>query len=418
MIQLLIVADDFTGGLDTGIQFGKRGIRTALFQYEELSLEVLASCACEVVVVDTHSRHVSAAEAYRRVINIARMAKACGCVYYFKKTDSTLRGNLGSELQAMLEGCDAEKMIFAPAHPALGRTTIAGLQYVNGVPLAQTEFSTDPFNPVSSSNIFQLLAEQTELCLRTVGKDTYTDILERGEERILIADAKEESDLDALAELLTKKKGEYTCFAGCGGLASALAEHLPLTRCESQFSCGKGGTLLICGSLHPMSVRQCKWAATYGGFQVLTLNPEELLTGEISPEKNASVCQSMKQGGKLILQGPGGRECLPETCAKAKELGIDDPARAIAEGLGKIVNEAAPFAGTLIVFGGDTLLGIASELGCRVVYPIAELLPGVVLSQMQTAVRSYYLITKAGGFGAEGLIGEISSSLRWINGAG
>ena len=122
----------------------------------------------------------------------------------------------------------------------------------------------------------------------------------------------------------------------------------------------------------------------------------------------------MRQGGKLLLQGPGGRESLPETYAVAQELGLGAPAQAISAGFGRIVKETAASVGTLIVFGGDTLLGIASALGCRVVYPIAELLPGVVLSQLQTAVRSYYLVTKAGGFGSECLVGEISAALRWI----
>ncbi|MBO5536418.1 MAG: hypothetical protein J6B53_13620, partial [Clostridia bacterium] len=28
MIRLIIIADDFTGGLDTGVQFSQKGIRT------------------------------------------------------------------------------------------------------------------------------------------------------------------------------------------------------------------------------------------------------------------------------------------------------------------------------------------------------------------------------------------------------
>lgn len=413
MLQLLIVADDFTGGLDTGIQFGKRGIRTALVQYEELSPEFLSDCACEVVVVDTHSRHVPPAEAYRRVTNATRMAKTKGCLYFYKKTDSTLRGNIGSELQAMLEGCKAERMVFAPAHPALGRTTWEGIQYVKGVPLAQTEFATDPFNPVTSSDLRSILAQQSSLPVRVIPQNATDKTLRISERGIYVADGREEADYESLAFRLCRDGSEF-CFAGCGGFAGALAEALPLTRCESRFTGGRGGMLLACGSLHPMSVKQCHWAEASGGYQALRLTAEELLTGEISSDTINEMNRIMKQNGKLLLQGPGGRESLPETYGIAQRLGIDAPAQAIAAGFGKIVRETAASVGTLIVFGGDTLLGIASALGCRVVHPIAELLPGVVLSQLQTAVRSYYLVTKAGGFGSERLVGEISAALRWI----
>ena len=32
MVKLLIIADDFTGALDTGIQFAKKGIETQVFR--------------------------------------------------------------------------------------------------------------------------------------------------------------------------------------------------------------------------------------------------------------------------------------------------------------------------------------------------------------------------------------------------
>ena len=66
----------------------------------------------------------------------------------------------------------------------------------------------------------------------------------------------------------------------------------------------------------------------------------------------------------------------------------------------------------LIVFGGDTLLGIARALGCTSVTPLAELLPGIVLSQMQTDTGALFVVTKAGGFGDESLLQEIECRLH------
>ena len=57
-MQLLVIADDFTGALDTGIQFARHGIATTLFLSDALTAGLLADCQADVVVADTESRHL------------------------------------------------------------------------------------------------------------------------------------------------------------------------------------------------------------------------------------------------------------------------------------------------------------------------------------------------------------------------
>ena len=52
MVKLLIIADDFTGALDTGVQFAKRGIRTQVFTTYDIEDTDLKP-ETEVLVVDT-----------------------------------------------------------------------------------------------------------------------------------------------------------------------------------------------------------------------------------------------------------------------------------------------------------------------------------------------------------------------------
>ena len=40
-MQLLVIADDFTGALDTGIQFARHGIATTLFLSDALTAGLL-----------------------------------------------------------------------------------------------------------------------------------------------------------------------------------------------------------------------------------------------------------------------------------------------------------------------------------------------------------------------------------------
>ena len=78
------------------------------------------------------------------------------------------------------------------------------------------------------------------------------------------------------------------------------------------------------------------------------------------------------------------------------------------------------------IFLGYTLLGFACTLFIyrfqaayfqtisqfQELAPLAELLPGIVLSQMQTDTGALFVVTKAGGFGDENLLQEIECRLH------
>ena len=101
MIHLFVIADDFTGALDTGVQFASYGAATKVVVGTGLqALE--ADAQTQVLVVDAETRHLPAAQAYDTVYRLVRWAKEkkIGCIY--KKTDSALRGNIGAELSAAL----------------------------------------------------------------------------------------------------------------------------------------------------------------------------------------------------------------------------------------------------------------------------------------------------------------------------
>ena len=113
MVKLLIIADDFTGALDTGIQFVNKGIATQVFTKMPEAIGDIDETT-EVLVIDSETRPMPAAKAYDAVKNITGWAKAIKIPIIFKKTDSALRGNIGSELQAVLDGSRHDKVYFLP----------------------------------------------------------------------------------------------------------------------------------------------------------------------------------------------------------------------------------------------------------------------------------------------------------------
>lgn len=416
-MKLLIVADDFTGALDTGTQFSKHGVATALFLYDTMSKKQLASSGADVIVVDTESRHLSANDAALRVYTTATLAKELGCRIFYKKTDSTLRGNIGSELSALQDACQAKQLWFAPAYPALGRTTCNAVHFVNGIPLTQTDYAKDPFNPVQSSYVPDILAEQTDRTVRTVSAGHL--LPKQADPELIVVDAQTDSDLQKTVQALSSA-GQLTCLAGCAGFAAALEKVLPFPRTRRTLPKNKGGILLVCGSVHQQSVAQCRYAAEHCAYLDRPLTPSQMLsTQDDCNELIQDVCLALHNGLHAIVRVPGGHETLAETSFTADQLSIlqeDIPPR-IAAKIGQItasIVKTQPIS-ALIVFGGDTLLGIAAALGCVSVTPVEELLPGVVLSRMRTLSADLNLITKAGGFGDETLVRQIEQRLQEID---
>lgn len=143
MIKLLMIADDFSGALDAGVQFAARGAATRVVT--DLDCDFLETDA-EVLVMVAETRHLPPQKAYDVVYHVARNAREAGVPYIYKKTDSALRGNVGSELAAVMDAADADVMPFLPAFPKLNRVTRNGVHYVDGVPVAESIFGQDPLN--------------------------------------------------------------------------------------------------------------------------------------------------------------------------------------------------------------------------------------------------------------------------------
>ena len=159
MLRLLMIADDFTGALDTGVQLAAHGIPTQVV----VGQADLSACSSTVLVVDTETRHLPAAKAAKAVEELTRSAveNGVGCIY--KKTDSALRGNIGAELAALLKASGARNLPFLPAFPQIGRTTEKGVHYIKGVPVNESPFGIDPFEPVRCAEVTKLIHLQTDV---------------------------------------------------------------------------------------------------------------------------------------------------------------------------------------------------------------------------------------------------------------
>lgn len=405
MIKLLIIADDFTGALDTGAQFAKKGIQTYVKIMNGCCFQE-SSCSdneCQVLVLDIESRHVLPDVARERVSYATRYARENGVEYIYKKTDSTLRGNIGSELTALLYGMNQNELIFIPAFPKAGRVTISGRHLVSDIPLSQTEFAKDLLNPVSSSVVSDIIHEQTDINTREIHLGEYENIFAQKSFRpcISIVDAKSNEDLLEMGALL-KAADKLRCLAGCAGFAEMLPELLELAGHERTPDIELGKTLLISGSLSGVARAQVEYAQEECGYKRLSFPLEQMLDDETDCADIALKLRSRFQGyDKIALDVPNRTSKTFKQSAK------------LALRIGQVTHELLNIEkfGVLIVFGGDTLMGIMEQMNCGLIEPIEEIETGVVLSRLCGSRYNLCIVSKAGGLGEKAVVGKIDQYL-------
>lgn len=410
MIQLLIIADDFTGALDAGVQLAARGAKTAVItdagaDWSETAREL------DVLVVDAETRHLPATQAYDIVYRIVALAARLQVPYIYKKTDSALRGNVGAELSAVLHASGETQLPFLPAFPQIGRCTVAGVHYILGVPVDQSVFGKDPFEPVKQSRVDALVASQTQDPVVSVPALTEGAQVPQ-QQGILVFDAGSEEELFTTGHVL-QKAGKLRIMAGCAGFAAMLPELLDSCRGECRFTMPRldKRLLMLCGSVNPITLTQLE-RAEQAGFLRLRMRPDQKLEPEYwqTPNGREQLEQwisLLEQGGHAVIDSndPGGNE---PTARYAREQGmtLEEVRQRISGSLGQILKAIHDHGvtGTLLITGGDTLKQCMDRLEVYKIEPLCELEPGVVLSRFAYQGVTRYVISKSGGFGSENLL--------------
>ncbi len=419
MILLLIIADDFTGALDTGVQFAACGIPTRVVVDPEIDF---ASIHAKVLVVDTETRHLPAGQAYEIVSKLTRRACAACVSFIYKKTDSALRGNIGAELAAVLKASGRKQLPFLPAFPQMNRLTQNGVHYIDGAPVTESPFGKDPFEPVRHSAVASLIASQTDLPAKSYPalNDHESAPDEAG---ILIFDAASVEDLARTGRQLAHRN-LLAVSAGCAGFGAVLPELLGIEKGEpAKLPRLDSRLLIVCGSVNPITVAQMDWAQK-AGFARLRLTPEQKLTpgywqtGE-GQKQLALIDEMLAANPYCIIEtnDEGGNQLTADYAAR---LGIDLETlrQRISGSLGNLVGGifASPHLGTLLMTGGDTLLQCMNCVGVSQLEPICEMEKGVVLASFTYKGCTRRIITKSGGFGQESLFTDLARRIRGESG--
>ena len=410
MLRLLMIADDFTGALDTGVQLAAHGIPTQVV----VGQADLSACSSTVLVVDTETRHLPAAKAAKAVEELTRSAveNGVGCIY--KKTDSALRGNIGAELAALLKASGARNLPFLPAFPQIGRTTEKGVHYIKGVPVNESPFGIDPFEPVRHARVTELIGEQTDVPAHSF------PTLKEGEavpeqEGILVFDTGSLDDLASTGRALFQN-GKPRLMAGCAGFAALLPDLMKMTERRTVTMPKLDPRLLVvCGSVNSITLRQLD-VAEQNGFSRLRLTPRQKLDpgyweSEDGKEALQGINEMLAANPRCIIEtnDEGGNQPTADYAA-ARGLDLEGMRVGIASSIGHMLGKlfTSPALGTLLLTGGDTLLNC---VGIKELEPVCEVEKGVVLARFTYRGCTRYVITKSGGFGHEKLLLDLADRI-------
>ncbi|SBV94474.1 putative Type III effector Hrp-dependent outer [uncultured delta proteobacterium] len=169
-MKIVVVADDLTGANSNGALLTAKGFPSAtcldLEKWDPREFEGYTA-----VAFTADSRLLNPGEAREKVRKAVSLFAAQKPVVVSKRIDTTLRGNVGAEIEGALAALDAaagpggEKAVavVVPPFPGSGRIAAGGYLIVHGIPLERSPIARDAATPVKSSSTITVIAEQTDL---------------------------------------------------------------------------------------------------------------------------------------------------------------------------------------------------------------------------------------------------------------
>lgn len=411
MIELIILADDFTGALDTGVQFAGKGIETQIV-VDTIDETTHISQTARVLAVDLETRSLPPEEAYKAVYKAVKWSLENHIPGIYKKTDSALRGNAGAELKAVADAT-GDTVYFIPAYPAMNRVTIGGIHYIDAIPLHQSVFGRDPYEPARFCYVPDLLKHNMKMRVKLAvqGED-----IKKGDADVVVFDAQSDQDIISITTVL-KKNEKLNLLAGCAGFAEWLPEALEMKQGMPRQFIKKKGLFVACGSLNPITRDQIEYAEQRG-FIRINLKPWQKFEPVYYSTENGlsflqSICAVCKTHTCIIVDSFDIK--TPDSLKYAEKKGI--PASELRHRVTRchsiimnyLMNERLDL--TYLVTGGDTLMGVMRSITPPDLLPIKELCKGVAISELFREEEPIQIVSKSGGFGERDLLVWLAKQL-------
>ena len=371
MQKYIVIADDLTGSNATCSLFKKIGLRAASI----LKLQGNINYDVDVISYSTASRGLDKEEAYRKVSEAIKILKNKDVLVYNKRIDSTLRGNIGTEINAMLDNLEDDRIaVVVPAYPDSGRIVVNKTMLVNGVLLENSDAGKDPKTPIKTSCVESLVQKDIKYSSTYF---TLSDIAQPIEEiakkiqeaiknsRVLIFDAVNNEDIIKISkavihsdiDIITVDPGPFTLYYS--------RELQKKNHLEKKI-------LMVIGSVTPTTKKQIEYILQEEDIFLVKMKVEDFFEKETCLKEIERVISFIKKGIAsydlfLVTTSPIGDEKKADLQKLAENLNttVEEISKIIAntltETVVKILKETEKFEG-VYSSGGDITIALLEKL--------------------------------------------------------
>ena len=381
MIQLGIIADDFTGASDIASFLVENGLRTV--QMNGIPQRPLPD-GVDAVVISLKSRSNPVDEAIAQSLAALAWLRAQDCrQFYFKYCstfDSTAQGNIGPVTDALLDALGEDFTVISPALPVNGRTIFNGYLFVGEVLLNESGMRNHPITPMTDASLIRLMDAQSR---GKTGLVACPDV-----------DSVDNAQLAVLAEACADLK----LLTGGSGLGAYVAARLSGGKKGSDaFVPRKALTVALSGSCSVMTNKQV------AAYQAIA--PTRFVEAERCIHEGDAYIEELYQWAVAHLGGeyaPLLYATVPPDELKAiqQRFGVEKASHAIEQTFAALaVKLKAHGVRNFINAGGETSSIVVQHLGVDGFHIGRQIAPGV--PWLRVLDDDLYLALKSGNFGSE-----------------
>jgi D-threonate/D-erythronate kinase len=372
-VRVGVIADDLTGANATGVRLAKQGFKTAtVVQHAPFQNFDKYDAVC----IDTDSRYSPKEIAENRVRKAVQILKQWNVQVFCKRIDSTIRGNIGLEIDTVLNELGEHSIaVVVPSFPDSGRITTGGYLLVDGVPVQETDVAKDPVMPVDKSFVPAVIKKQSKYPVSLIGLDivlsgveTITNKLKEKIEqgyRIVVIDAVNDEHIESIALAMTKIQDKNMIPVDPGPLTAYYARLYLHQEVNSK------KLLAVIGSVTSLTGRQLHYLLSKTNANPVYVNPKKLasFTDRWQEEVDRAVSvglELLEKENILIVTTyhPGNKLINLKALSEIEQVSEDALAKRITDGLAvisrKIIeNSKYPIAGCFSS-GGDVTASLCA----------------------------------------------------------
>jgi len=417
-----IISDDLTGANDSALQFYLQGAKTQIILSDNIGID--EADEAEVWAVTTETRNSSAQVAYEKVSLISRLLiDKLSTDYFFKKIDSTIRGNIAVETLTVLNELGWDAAVVVPAFPDEQRITVGGYHLLRSMPIERTEVSHDPKAPICESYLPNLFASQLDeeykkligyIELNTIMKGAGPILVKLNElinsgKKLIIADAVSNTDIEQIS-LAINKTDKKILPTGTAAFASALAK-LWFGDNNEEFikpTLPEVPKCIIAGSATDLCAKQVlalKNSKYFDNFREYDLKFEDIYSG-ISEHLLSDMFENINSGKNIIIHSVNMKDNINSYVSEegAEEENMSFPTL-ITEYLSNIAGKIQQNCNCIFIFvGGETAYKSCVKMGAEKL-SLKDRVVGAI--PLCISSNGQWIITKSGNLGSPQTLIEV-----------